>query len=157
MARAVSGETEAQGHAGLITIEKMIALRSAPIFSTIAPEGLAELARACLEDEFAPDEALCLEGEPGNEVFILLAGDVKVLKRDGAGERTVAMEKAGGFIGEMAVLDPAPRSATLRAGEGGVRLLRLDGNAFRTSLNNDPTIASSVIRTLAQRLRGGQK
>ncbi|HYO91001.1 MAG TPA: cyclic nucleotide-binding domain-containing protein, partial [Pyrinomonadaceae bacterium] len=152
-ARAQSGEGEGHSHAGLITIEKMIALRSAPIFSTIAPEGLAELARACREDEYAPSEALCLEGEPGNEVFILLAGDVRVLKNEGAGERLVATEKAGGFIGEMAVLDPAPRSATLRAGADGVRVLRLDGTAFRTSLNNDSTIASSVIRTLAQRLR----
>jgi hypothetical protein len=153
----LTGVKEGEPHAGVITIEKMIALRSAPIFSTIAPEGLAELARACLEDEYAPGEALCLEGEPGNEVFILLAGDVQVLKRDGTGERVVATEKAGGFIGEMAVLDPAPRSATLRAGTVGVRVLRLGGGAFRTSLNNDPTIASSVIRTLAQRLRGGQK
>jgi hypothetical protein len=152
-ARARSGEGEGHPHAGLITIEKMIALRSAPIFFTIAPEGLAELARACREDEYGPNEALCFEGEPGNEVFILLAGEVQVLKSDGAGERLVATEKAGGFIGEMAVLDPAPRSATLRAGAGGVRVLRLDGTAFRTSLNNDSTIASSVIRTLAQRLR----
>ena len=153
--RAAQGQTDEGGHAGLITIEKMIALRSAPIFSTIAPEGLAELARACSEDEYAPSEALCLEGEPGNEVFILLAGDVKVLKGDGAGaNRVVATERAGGFIGEMAVLDPAPRSATLVAGDAGVRVLRLDGRAFRASLNVDPTIASSVIRTLAQRLRG---
>jgi hypothetical protein len=154
---ARAGRGESTTHAGLITIEKMIALRSAPIFSTIAPEGLAELARACREDEYAPDEDLCLEGEPGNEVFILLVGNVKVLKRDGTGERVVATEKAGGFIGEMAVLDPAPRSATLRAGAEGVRVLRLDGMAFRNSLNNDPTIAASVIRTLAQRLRGEQK
>jgi hypothetical protein len=157
-ARAAEGGTDNRAHPGLITIEKMIALRSAPIFSTIAAEGLAELARACREDTYAPAEALCLEGEPGNEVFILLAGDVKVLKTDTAGdERLVATEKAGGFIGEMAVLDPAPRSATVRAGDGGTRVLRLDGRAFRTSLNNDSTIAASVIRTLAQRLRGGQK
>jgi hypothetical protein len=154
MAQAIRGKAEDMAHAGLITIEKMIALRSAPIFSTIAPEGLAELARASREDEFAPEEALCLEGEPGNEVFILLAGEVKVIKGEGADERTVAREKAGGFIGEMAVLDPAPRSATLRAASDGVRVLRLDGRAFRASLSNDPTIASSVIRTLAQRLRG---
>jgi hypothetical protein len=153
ISRAGGAQSESPTHAGLITIEKMIALRSAPIFSTIAPEGLSELARACREDEYAPNEALCLEGEPGNEVFIVLAGDVEVLKSDGANERVVATEKAGGFIGEMAVLDPAPRSATLRAGAEGVRVLRLDGNAFRTALNNDPTIASSVIRTLAQRLR----
>jgi CRP-like cAMP-binding protein len=53
----------------------------------------------------------------------------------------------------MAVLDPAPRSATVIAAESGVRALRLNGNAFREALKNDPAIASSVIRRLAQRLR----
>jgi hypothetical protein len=140
-------------HRQLITVEKMIALRSAPIFSKIAPEGLAELASASREDEYAPAETLCVEGEPGNEVFILLAGEVRIIKKDGAGEKFIGTEKAGGFIGEMAVLDPAPRSATLVAGETGARALRLNGDAFRSALNRDPTIASSVLRTLAQRLR----
>ena len=53
----------------------------------------------------------------------------------------------------MAVLDPAPRSATLVAGAEGTRALRLNGDAFRAALDRDPTIAASVIRTLAQRLR----
>ncbi|MDT4968449.1 MAG: hypothetical protein QOJ64_3186 [Acidobacteriota bacterium] len=140
-------------HRVLIVIEKMIALRSAPLFSRVTPEGLAELARASSEDQFAPGETLCVEGEPGNEVFILLAGEVKILKRDGAGQKLIGTEIAGGFIGEMAVLDPAPRAATLVAGEEGARALRLNGEAFRDSLNRDATIASSVIRTLAQRLR----
>lgn len=140
-------------HRHLITIEKMIALRSAPVFSRIGPEGLAELARASREDEFAPGETLCVEGEPGNEVFILLAGEVRILKKEGEGERFIGVEKAGGFIGELAVLDPAPRSATLVAGDEGTRALRLNGDAFRSALDRDPTIAASVIRTLAQRLR----
>jgi Cyclic nucleotide-binding domain/4Fe-4S binding domain len=147
------GGRDTDPHRHLITIEKMIALRSAPIFSRIAPEGLAELASASLEDEFAPGETLCVEGEPGNEVFILLAGEVKILKRDGEGEKFIGTEKAGGFIGEMAVLDPAPRSATLVAGDEGARALRLNGDAFRAALDRDSTIASSVMRTLAQRLR----
>jgi hypothetical protein len=147
------GQDASGAHARLITIEKMIALRSAPIFSRIAPEGLAELASASLEDEYKPGETLCVEGEPGNEVFILLAGEVRILKREGTGERFIGAEKAGGFIGEMAVLDPAPRSATLVAGDAGTRALRLNGDAFRAALNRDPTIASSVMRTLAQRLR----
>ena len=147
------GGFDANTHSHLITLEKMIALRSAPIFSTVAPEGLAELASASLEDEYAPGETLCVEGEPGNEVFILLAGEVRILKKDGEGEKYIGSEKAGGFIGEMAVLDPAPRSASLVAGETGARALRLNGDAFRAALNRDPTIASSVMRTLAQRLR----
>jgi hypothetical protein len=140
-------------HAGLSRVEKMVALRSAPIFSSLPPEGLAELARTSVEDEYAGGEALCVQGEPGNEVFIILAGEVKVMIGEGANARAVAEEKAGGFIGEMAVLDPAPRSATVIAKADGVRVLRLNGDAFRAALNTDPAIASGVIRTLAQRLR----
>ncbi|HKQ99814.1 MAG TPA: cyclic nucleotide-binding domain-containing protein, partial [Pyrinomonadaceae bacterium] len=147
------GGMDAGTHRRLINMEKMIALRSAPVFSRIAPEGLMELARASVEDEYAPGETLCLEGEPGNEVFILLAGEVRILRGEGELQKLIGTEKAGGFIGELAVLDPAPRSATLVAGADGTRALRLNGAAFRFALDRDPTIAASVIRTLAQRLR----
>src|ERR1051325_1728280 len=147
-------ETGAVGaHAGLSTVEKMISLRSAPIFSSLPPEGLVELSRSSVENEYAADAALCVEGEPGNEVFIILSGGVNVLIGTGEQAKVVAEEGAGGFIGEMAVLDPAPRSATVVAKPGGVRVLRLNGDAFRSALNTDPAIASGVIRTLAQRLR----
>jgi hypothetical protein len=138
----------------LIVIEKMIALRAVPIFSHLAPEELAELARASREAVYASGEALCIQGEQGHEVFIILAGRVNVIRTDDDGsERIVNREGAGGMIGEMAVLDPAPRAATVLAEEGGVRVLRLDGEAFRDALADDPAIASGVIRTLAQRLR----
>jgi hypothetical protein len=141
------------GHAGLMTVEKMIALRAAPVFSTLAPEGLAELSRACRDVEFLPGAELCAEGESSEEVFILLTGEVEVLVKDDAGEKIIRKEHAGGFIGELAVLDPAPRSAKLRAGKMGTRVLRLNGDAFREALEAEPSIASQVIRTLAQRLR----
>jgi hypothetical protein len=141
----------------LSTLEKMLALRTAPIFATLAPEGLAELARASVEAQYPPGATLCVEGEPGNEVFIVLAGDVTVWHGRGAEPRAVAVEGVGALIGEMAVLDPAPRAATLRAGGQGVRVLCLDGRAFREALNADAAIAAEVIRILAQRLRQGQK
>lgn len=145
------GEARPVGQAGLITIEKMIALRAAPIFSFLPPEGLAELARASREEQFSPGANLCVEGELGHEVFIVLAGEVEA--RDGNGEKVIGTEQAGGFIGELAVLDPAPRSARLCAGNLGARVLRLDGAAFRSALNAESSIATHVIRTLAQRLR----
>jgi hypothetical protein len=149
--RASGREADAVGsHPKLITVEKMIALRSAPIFSALAPESLAELARASNEGEYAPGSALCVEGEYGDEVFIILHGEAQVFRLENEGQELLDVEKAGGFIGEMAVLDPAPRSATVVAG---VRALRLNGSAFREALKNDPVIASSVIRRLAQRLR----
>ena len=73
---------------------------------------------------------------------------------DGWIQKVVGKEEAGGLIGEMAVLDPAPRSATVVAGADGTRVLRLNGDAFRHALNLEPAIADGVIRALAQRLRG---
>ena len=138
----------------LCTVEKMIALRAAPIFAGLDPEELSELADASREASYAPGDTLCVEGEAGNEVFILLSGTVDVFRLDDEGVNTlVYTEKAGGLIGEMAVLDPAPRSATVVATEAGARVLRLDGGAFRDALGDNPSIASGVIRTLAQRLR----
>jgi hypothetical protein len=150
--------TERDGTPGVaqpvMTIEKMIALRSVPIFSHLDPEDLAELARASRETNYAYGEALCVEGDRGNEVFILLGGSVNVLRRDDDGEvRMISTEGPGALIGEMAVLDPAPRAATVVAQAGGVRVLRLDGEAFSEALADDPAIAAGVIRTLAQRLR----
>lgn len=152
-ARAGLEGLEVGSHAGLVTVEKMIALRSAPIFSTLGPESLAELARASREDEFTPGQALCVEGEFGDEVFILLSGEANVFREENGEQEQLSIERAGGFIGEMAVLDPAPRAATVVAAESGARALRLDGKAFREALNRDPAIAASVIRRLAQRLR----
>jgi len=77
-----------------------------------------------------------------------------VSRADGWVQKVVGKEEAGGLIGEMAVLDPAPRSATVVAGADGTRVLRLNGDAFRHSLNLEPAIADGVIRALAQRLRG---
>ena len=89
-ARTAAGNTDT--HPELSTVEKMIALRSAPIFSNLEPEGLAELAWASREDYLPPGAELCAEGEPGAEVFILLRGEVEVLANDGAGERVVNTE-----------------------------------------------------------------
>jgi hypothetical protein len=139
------------------TIEKMFALGAAPMFSQLTLEELAELAQASSDAEYGPDETLFEEGEPGNEVCILLAGEVVFLQGQGANERVIGREGAGSLIGEMAVLDPAPRSATVRAGVDGMHVLRLNGEAFREVLNANPAIASGIIRTLAQRLRGGAR
>ena len=138
----------------LTTIEKMFALGAAPIFSHITLEGIAELAQASVDVEYTPGQILCEQDERGEEVFILLDGEVLIVRGRGADEHVINMVGPGSLIGEMAVLDPAPRSATVRAGARGVHVLRLNGDAFRGVLNANPTIASGLIRTLAQRLRG---
>lgn len=151
-----SKQLESRAETGLVTVERMMALRSVPLFSSLAPEDLASLARGSLEKAFAPGEALCVEGEPGDEVFILLAGDVRVYRQDGAEQKLVGGEKAGGFIGEMAVLDPAPRAASVLAGDNGTRALCLAGETFRDVLSANQSVVRGVIRALVARIRGTQ-
>jgi Cyclic nucleotide-binding domain len=119
----------------LTTIEKMFALGAAPMFSHLTLQGIAELAYASVDVEYAPGQILCEQDERGEEVFILLDGEVLILRGRGADEHVINVVGPGSLIGEMAVLDPAPRSATVRAGAKGVRVLRLNGDAFREVLN----------------------
>ena len=138
---------------GMPTINKMIALRSVPIFATLSPEELEQLARSSVETRYAQGRALCIEGEPGDEVFILIEGEVTVVTHSAAGGEIVQVESAGSVIGELAILDRVPRSASVFASSSGVRVLRLSGPAFQRVLNAEHAVAEGVLRSMARRLR----
>jgi CRP/FNR family transcriptional regulator, cyclic AMP receptor protein len=93
------------------------------------------------------------EGDMGDEAFVLLSGDVSVLRRDGAVDRVVAEEGPGSVIGELAVLDPAPRNATVVASFAGVQAMRLCGGSFRRAMAASPAVSEVIIRMLARRVR----
>ncbi len=131
------------------TLENMIALRSIGIFDDLDPEDLAQLARAGTETWFTEGECLCREGEPGDEVFVLLDGEVSVSHSG----KAAATEGPGSCIGELAVLDPAPHEATVVAATIAVRTLRLTGGSFRQALGASPVVSEGIIRSLARRLR----
>jgi CRP-like cAMP-binding protein len=95
---------------------------------------------------------LCSEGEPGSTLFIIPSGKVDVIKKAGEKENVLATREKGGFVGEMAVLESAPRSATLKA-HGDVRVLVIDGDAFNTILHDRPEVAISVLRHMSTRVR----
>lgn len=147
---------EPEAEQGLINLEKMIALRAVPLFASLAPEELACLAHAGLQRQFSPNDVLCLEGETGDEVFVLLTGSVVILRYQGDEQKVIARETAGGFVGEMAVIDPAPRAATVVAGENGASALCVDGAGFRAIVEANPSVARGVMRALSSRIRAGQ-
>ena len=134
------------------TVEKMAALHSVPLFSALAPEGLEALARVSGYESHAAGAVLCEEGERGEDVFVILEGEVRVVR--GGPRGAASFEGAGSVIGELAVLDPAPRAATVAAGERGARSLRIAGGAFVEALRSDPSMASGLLRVMARRLRG---
>ena len=135
------------------TLEKMIGLRSIGIFDDLEPEDLASLARAGTETWYTEGDIVCCQGDLGDEVFVLLDGEVSIVQTSDGHDRVVAVEGPGSCIGELAVLDPAPREATVTASTVAVRALRLTGSSFRQALGASPVVSEAVIRILARRLR----
>jgi CRP-like cAMP-binding protein len=77
---------------------------------------------------------------------------VDVVKQIGNTQSVIATRKEGEFVGEMAILESAPRSATLKA-RGNVRVLVIDGNAFHAILFDRPAVAVAVLRNMSSRVR----
>jgi HEAT repeat protein len=136
----------------LSTIERILLLREVPMFSGLSPEDLEQIADIAQEQLHATHTLICREGERGSTLFIIVSGKVEVIKGSGKTETIIAVREAGDFVGEMAILESAPRSATLRAQED-VRVLIIEGEAFKAILMDRPEVAISVLQHMSTRVR----
>ncbi len=130
------------------TLEKILFLKGAPIFDHVNGEDLAPLARIATVQVYAPGELIVSEGEQGHALFILVRGTAAV---EHAG-RPIASLGPGDVVGEMAVLDSEPRSATVRA-TSEAEALRIGSEEFYEILHEQIDIAEGVIRVLSRRVR----
>lgn len=136
----------------LSTLERILLLREIPMFAGLAAEDLEQIADIAHEQLYSTRGIICREGESGNALFIIVNGEVDVVKAMGNEEMVLAKRGAGDFVGEMAVLESAPRSATLRA-LNDVRVLTIEGEAFKSILLDRPEVAVSVLRNMSSRIR----
>ena len=136
----------------LSALDRVLLLRDVPIFSKLDPLDLAKIAEVAEEQLFSNESLLCREGEPGTAMFIIATGTVNVLKRTGAQEAVLATRTVGDFVGEMAIIESAPRSATLQA-KGDVRALVIEGDAFNAILHDRPEVAISVLKHMSTVVR----
>ena len=132
----------------ITTVEKVLFLKVAPLFADLPGEELAQIALIADEVRAEAGEELMREGEPGEALFLVVEGELRVLR----GGREVSRLGEREVFGEMALLDPAPRSATVKAATE-VRLLRIQREDFAEILDLRPQIALGVIRVLVRRLR----
>ena len=132
----------------LSTIEKIIILKSADTFAAAPDKILAEVASLLQEVELQVGETIFNRGDPGDCMYIIVSGEVRV--HDGA--NTLNHLAAGDVFGEMAVLDPEPRVASVTAIEDTL-LLRLDQEPFYELMEDRIEIARGIIRVLAFHLR----
>ncbi|MEP7056074.1 MAG: cyclic nucleotide-binding domain-containing protein [Actinomycetota bacterium] len=132
----------------LLTIERVAVLQRAGIFSGIPGHTLAAVARIVDEVRFNPGEEIITRGAVEDWLFVVAEGRV----RAHIGDRTLTERLPGDVVGELAVLAPAARSASVTAIEPTL-LLRLRRKAFDELLDDQPDIARSVIAALATRLQ----
>lgn len=132
----------------LLTIEKVAILKSINIFAETPDYVLASVAAIAEELDVPPSETFIHEGEYGDCMYIIVDGQVKVH----SGERAILNLGPGKSVGELAVLDPEPRSASVTALEE-THLFRIDRDAFDEVMADRPEIARGVIQALCQRLR----
>lgn len=139
----------AHGEFGMLTtIEKVMILKSVSIFAEIPGETLAEVARVCEEVEVDEGNKIIGKGDQGDSLYMIVSGQVRVHD----GENTLNTLTDRDFFGEMALLDSAPRAASVTAVEH-THLLRLDQEAFFELLEDQPQIARGIIHLLSSRLR----
>lgn len=97
-------------------------------------------------------EAIITQGESGDCMYVIQAGQVEVLQRADAEEVKLAVLGPGDFFGEMALFEREVRSATVRA-LGDARVLTVDKRTFMGRVHEDPSLAYRMVQTLSQRLR----
>ena len=130
------------------TIEKILLLRSVPLFEKLAGEDLASLARLAEVELREPGDVVFREGELGDALYVVVRGAVEIRRGDDA----IARITAPNVFGEMSVLDACPRSATAVAVEH-TQLLVLGGEEFYEALQERFEVADGIIRLLSRRLR----
>jgi signal transduction histidine kinase len=92
------------------------------------------------------------EGDQGDSLYVVLTGELEVSKRQGSQDILLALYKSGQFFGEMALLEQAPRSASVRTLQES-RLLVISQAAFQTLLTCSPSAPLKILHTVTSRLR----
>ena len=129
------------------------ALKQVPLFSDLTERELTLLISSGNRRAFPAKNIIFQEGEPGDYLLVILSGKVKVLLTGKRGQEFIlAMLGPGNFFGEMAILEAAPRSATVMTIEPS-EFLRIEKQAFADLLTTHPGIALKILTSLSQRLR----
>ena len=122
-------------------------IRGLPLFELCSKRDLRRIAALADERDVAAGTELIREGEPGNEFFVVVEGEVEVRRRG----RRVAQLGPGSFVGEIALLSRSPRTATVVATTP-LRVLAITGRDFVALLDSLPELWLKVARTLADRV-----
>ena len=128
--------------------DKLEVLRSVPLFADLDERSLQAVAVLAREASFKAGDFLMLEGETGDEFYVIVEGTVRIER----GDRTIRSMTAGGFLGEVALVDRRPRSATATC-VSDVRLLEIRGHEFERLMATLPAVDKRIRAAIDRRAR----
>ncbi|OQX95414.1 hypothetical protein B6I21_05575 [candidate division KSB1 bacterium 4572_119] len=135
---------------GKVQIKHSIILKKVPIFSDLKKSELREFERIIHQRRYKKDEVVFYEGEPGLGMYIIESGTIKIFKDyDNKLKEELATLFTGDFIGEMALLDESPRSATAVANEE-TKLIGVFRPDLFDLLEKKPRLGNKILLKLAQ-------
>jgi signal transduction histidine kinase len=127
-------------------------LRRIPLFADLPDADLDWLSTRAEPMDVPAGSVLIREGEPGQAAYIVLEGEFEVTKRSAHQDIAIMVRQSGEVFGEMALLDQAPRSATVRAVRDG-RVVSISGDTFQALLAHSPSASMAILQTVSRRLR----
>jgi phosphoserine phosphatase RsbU/P len=135
----------------------LLTLQQISLFSSLPEAELTHLAASLRPLEAPAGHTLFNEDDPGDHFYIVLEGDIEILKAVGTvDERIIAQRTAGDYLGEMSLLNPdGLRTATARV-RTAANLLLLTRQDFNELLNRRPSLAYNMVQRMSLRLRDSQ-
>lgn len=127
-------------------------LKNVSFFANISPEDLARLINITTKVTLAIGEELFREGDMGRQAYIIQSGEIEIFTYSGNSELHLALRQPGEVIGEMSLLDQAPRMASARARANSL-LLSIQQADFDYLLASSPTFARDVLYNVTHRWR----
>jgi len=133
------------------TIDKALALRKVSLFGGLQFEELAALGRIAQIREVPAGSLIFRQGEPGETLYVVLSGQVEIIREADQKEISVAKIGPSGYFGEFAILTNQPRTATARIIEHAV-MLQIHKHHFRELLITHSSLTFEILRTMAERM-----
>lgn len=100
---------------------------------------------------FQDGETIIHQGDPGDCMYVIQAGEVEVVQHHGDTEVHLGGMTAGDFFGEMALFQKVSRTASVRA-VGEVRVLTVDKRTLLRRIKEDPLLAYNLVQTMSNRI-----
>jgi len=127
-------------------------IRQLPLFDHLSDADLGAMAGALEERHLARGAVLFNQGDSGHHCFVILSGSLEVITFVGGAELQLEVFRAGQLVGEMALIDRSPRSATVRAVDDS-HLVVLGEAAFKALIGSSPELALDMLRRSTARVR----